>query len=66
MADRDRARKREAVLSSNCMVIGNFDCQITPEIIVTRPGRSKVRTFGRNWNLAGRLADIRKQDWRTS
>ncbi|MCV3208272.1 hypothetical protein OHD62_28730 [Mesorhizobium sp. YC-39] len=66
MADRDRARRREPTLSSNGMVIGNFDCQIAPENIETRSGRSTEQTSGRNWNLAGLGAGICKQDWRTS
>lgn len=66
MADRDRARRREPTLSSNCMVIDNFDCQIAPENIVTRSSRSTAQTSGRNWNLAGPRAGICKQDWRTS
>ena len=37
---------------------------IAPEIIVARSDRSKMRAFGRNWNFAGRSAEICKLDWR--
>ncbi|MCV0396915.1 MAG: hypothetical protein K5872_09100 [Rhizobiaceae bacterium] len=36
----------------------------TPEITVSKADRSRTRAFGRNWNFAGRSAEICKQDWR--
>jgi Uncharacterized conserved protein len=44
--------------------ITNSEYWIAPEIIVARAERSKMRAFGRNWNFAGRSAEICKLDWR--
>ena len=32
-------------------------------VIVARADKSRFRGFGRNWNLAGRSAEICKLDW---
>lgn len=44
-------------------VITNSEYWIAPEIIVAKSERSKMRAFGRNWNFAGRSAEICKLDW---
>ncbi len=45
-------------------VITNSEYWIAPEIIVAKSDKSKMRAFGRNWNFAGRSAEICKLDWR--
>ncbi len=45
-------------------VITNSQYWIAPEITVAKSDRSKMRAFGRNWNFAGRSAEICKLDWR--
>lgn len=45
-------------------VISNSGYWIGPEIIVARSDRSRMRAFGRNWDFAGRSAEICKLDWR--
>jgi hypothetical protein len=45
-------------------VITNSQYWIAPEIIVARSDKSRLRAFGRNWNFAGRSAEICKLDWR--
>ena len=45
-------------------VIKNSGYWIAPEIIVSKAEVSKTRAFGRNWNFAGRSAEICKLDWR--
>lgn len=45
-------------------VISNSEYWIAPEIIVARSDKSRMRAFGRNWNFAGRSAEICKLDWR--
>jgi len=45
-------------------VISNSEYWIAPEITVARADRSRMRAFGRNWNFAGRSAEICKLDWR--
>jgi hypothetical protein len=45
-------------------VISNSEYWIAPEIIVAKSEKSKMRAFGRNWNFAGRSAEICKLDWR--
>lgn len=37
---------------------------IAPEIVVAKSDKSRMRVFGRNWNFAGRSAEICKLDWR--
>lgn len=48
----------------NDTVISNSEYWIAPEIIVAKSDRSRMRAFGRNWNFAGRSAEICKLDWR--
>ena len=45
-------------------VITNSEYWIAPEITVAKADKSKLRAFGRNWNFAGRSAEICKLDWR--
>lgn len=45
-------------------VIENSSYWIGPQIIVAKANRSKLRAFGRNWNFAGRSAEICPLDWR--
>jgi len=45
------------------VVIRNSEYWVGPDIIVARADRSRFRGFGRNWNLAGRSAEIVKLDW---
>lgn len=45
-------------------VITNSEYWIAPEIIVAKSDKSRMRAFGRNWNFAGRSAEICKLDWR--
>ena len=42
----------------------NSEYWIAPEIIVAKSDKSRMRAFGRNWNFAGRSAEICKLDWR--
>ncbi len=45
------------------VVIRNSEYWIGSEIIVSRADKSRFRGFGRNWNLAGRSAEIVKLNW---
>jgi hypothetical protein len=45
-------------------VITNSQYWIAPEIIVAKSDKSRMRAFGRNWNFAGRSAELCKLDWR--
>ena len=45
------------------VVIRNSEYWIGPDIIVSRADKSRFRGFGRNWNLAGRSAEIVKLNW---
>lgn len=45
------------------VVISNSKYWIAPEIIVAKSEKSKMRAFGRNWNFAGRSAEICRLDW---
>ena len=45
-------------------VITNSQYWIASEIIVAKSDKSRMRAFGRNWNFAGRSAEICKLDWR--
>ncbi|WP_295805977.1 DUF1326 domain-containing protein [uncultured Nitratireductor sp.] len=45
-------------------VITNSQYWIAPEITVARSDKSRMRAFGRNWNFAGRSAEICPLDWR--
>jgi hypothetical protein len=45
------------------VVIRNSSYWIAPEITVARADTSRMRAFGRNWNFAGRSAEICRIDW---
>ena len=45
------------------VVIRNSQYWVGPDVIVSRADKSRFRGFGRNWNLAGRSAEIVKLDW---
>jgi hypothetical protein len=45
------------------VVIRNSEYWVGPDIIVSRADKSRFHGFGRNWNLAGRSAEIVKLDW---
>ncbi len=47
------------------VVIRNSQYWIGPDVIVSKADKSRFRGFGRNWNLAGRSAEIVKLDWGT-
>ena len=49
--------------SGKNVTIRNSEYWIGPDIIVARADKSRFRGFGRNWNLAGRSAEITKLDW---
>jgi hypothetical protein len=44
--------------------IENSEYWIAPEITIAKAEKSRMRAFGRNWNFAGRSAEICKLDWR--
>lgn len=48
------------------VVIKNSQYWIGPDVIVAKSDKSRFRGFGRNWNLAGRSAEIVKLDWGNS
>lgn len=52
--------KREPV------VIRNSDYWIAPDITVAKADKSRVQAFGRNWNFAGRSAEVCAIDWSNS
>ena len=45
------------------VVIRNSGYWIAPEVTVSRADVSRMRAFGRNWNFAGRSAEICRIDW---
>jgi hypothetical protein len=45
------------------VVISNSQYWIAPDITVCKAERSKLRAFGRNWNFAGRSAELCRLDW---
>jgi len=45
------------------VVIHNSEYWVAPDIIVAKADKSRVRAFGRNWDFAGRSAEICKLDW---
>lgn len=45
------------------VVISNSQYWIAPDIIIAQSSKSKVRAFGRNWDFAGRSAEICELDW---
>ena len=48
------------------VAIRNSQYWIGPDVIVAKSDKSRFRGFGRNWNLAGRSAEIVKLDWGNS
>jgi hypothetical protein len=45
------------------VMIRNSEYWIGPEVTVSRAEVSRVRAFGRNWNFAGRSAELCRIDW---
>ncbi|MGP0089005.1 MAG: DUF1326 domain-containing protein [Xanthobacteraceae bacterium] len=45
------------------VTIRNSEYWIAPNITVARADKSRFRAFGRNWNFAGRSAEICQLDW---
>jgi hypothetical protein len=45
------------------VMIHNSGYWIGPDVMVSRADRSRMRAFGRNWNFAGRSAEICAIDW---
>lgn len=45
------------------VMIRNSRYWIAPDVMVSRAEKSRYRGFGRNWNFAGRSAEICKLDW---
>jgi len=45
------------------VVIRNSEYWVAPDITVARADKSRVRAFGRNWNFAGRSAEICHLEW---
>lgn len=45
------------------VTIRNSEYWIAPEVTVSRAETSRVRAFGRNWNFAGRSAELCRLDW---
>ena len=48
----------------NDTVISNSEYWLAPDITVAWADRSNLRAYGRDWNFAGRSAEICKLDWR--
>lgn len=47
----------------NHVVINNSQYWIAPDITVCKSDKSRMRAFGRNWNFAGRSAELCTLDW---
>ncbi len=45
------------------VIIRNSNYWISPDVTVARADKSRLRTLGRNWNFAGRSAEICQLDW---
>jgi hypothetical protein len=45
------------------VIVRNSEYWIAPDVIVSRADKSRFRGFGRNWNLAGKSAEICQLDW---
>jgi hypothetical protein len=45
------------------VVIRNTGYWVAPDVTVARADKSRVRAFGRNWNFAGRSAELCRLDW---
>lgn len=46
------------------VTISNSEYWIAPDVTVAKADKSRLRVFGRNWNFAGRSAEICRLDWR--
>ena len=46
------------------VTISNSQYWIAPDVTVAQADKSRLRAFGRNWNFAGRSAEICRLDWR--
>lgn len=44
--------------------MSNLPYWMAPEISLARGTRSRLRDWGRNWDLSGRFADFATFDWR--
>lgn len=45
------------------VMIKNSEYWIAPDVTVSRAEVSRLRAFGRNWNFAGRSAELCRLDW---
>jgi hypothetical protein len=45
------------------VTVRNSEYWIAPEVTIARAETSRVRVFGRNWNFAGRSAELCRLDW---
>lgn len=45
------------------VTVSNSEYWIAPDITVCRAEKSRLRVFGRNWNFAGRSAELCQIDW---
>ena len=45
------------------VTVRNSEYWIAPDVKVSRAEKSRVRAFGRNWNFAGRSAELCTIDW---
>jgi hypothetical protein len=45
------------------VVVRNTGYWIGPDVTIARAETSRVRAFGRNWNFAGRSAELLRIDW---
>ncbi len=50
-------------MQGNDVAISNSQYWIAPDIIVCKSDKSRMRAFGRNWNFAGRSAELCRLDW---
>lgn len=53
-------------LKGENVTVRNSEYWLGPDVIVARADKSRFRGFGRNWNLAGRSAEIVKLNWGNS
>ena len=44
--------------------VTNSQYWIAPDVVVCRGGRSRVRDWGRNWDLSGHSAEYARVDWK--
>jgi hypothetical protein len=49
--------------SGENVIIRNTEYWIAPDVTVSRADKSRFRGFGRNWNFAGKSAEICRIDW---